>query len=170
MKRPGSCFAPCLGVLGFCVLSSACDGPRGPEGDSGETGPQGTQGPGTVTSVSAGPGLDGGTITDSGVLSIATEELVAEVRVHSEVGGGVAVFEFGGVASNATSEEFPLGEFEHFELEIKGGQAVWYRGGNAEHVWNNAPDFEDLLFQLANCAGGTGGVDDGWYDNVLVKG
>ena len=49
-------------------------GPTGPKGDTGDTGPQGIPGTGsgTVSSITAGAGLTGGTITATGTIALAS--------------------------------------------------------------------------------------------------
>ncbi|MCC5866497.1 MAG: collagen-like protein, partial [Wenzhouxiangella sp.] len=55
-------------------------GPEGPAGPAGPQGPAGPTGPGTVASVTAGFGLTGGTITDTGTIAIDTS--VVQTRIE----------------------------------------------------------------------------------------
>lgn len=91
------------GVQGPTGLTGAtgAQGPKGDKGDPGVQGPigltgaTGPAGPGSVTSVTAGPGLSGGTITTSGTISLpntgaagtyATVTTDAQGRVASGTG------------------------------------------------------------------------------------
>jgi hypothetical protein len=52
-------------------------GPPGPPGVQGAQGPAGPPGPGTITSITAGAGLTGGTITTSGTIALTIPVTVA---------------------------------------------------------------------------------------------
>lgn len=66
---------------------AGADGAQGPKGDTGDTGPEGPPGPpgsgggeggaGTVTSITAGAGLDGGTITEVGTIALTSPVAIA---------------------------------------------------------------------------------------------
>ena len=59
--------------------ASSVAGPPGPPGSAGPPGPPGSGGPGsgTVTSITAGTGLSGGTITSSGTINLANTSVTA---------------------------------------------------------------------------------------------
>ncbi|MBL0122649.1 MAG: hypothetical protein IPP88_07905 [Betaproteobacteria bacterium] len=129
-------------------------GLTGPAGPTGPIGPQGV--PGSVTSITAGGGLTGGTITSTGTIEIDPESNVLKNNFF-KFGGNL--FGLGTVAKMGTTTMVPV------EIVVNNLRAL--------RIEPNATSPNIALGHSANVAGGTGivgaTVSGGGEDSVLMN-
>ena len=84
--------------------SQGIQGLTGLTGSTGPTGPQGPAGPGTVTSITAGGGLTGGTITGIGTIEVDPTSTVLTNNFFKQGGNGFGVTAILGSTTNVPVE------------------------------------------------------------------